>query len=263
MNKSFVKTLSLSLLASLFLTACSTTSKQESGSGSSTSQTSSQTTTSSTEATSTTSSSTSSSSSETQTDRALNLDAIAAGDFSSLTGTWMNSQGNVLVFDKTGLVSEDAFWSGEFMWSNGLLTTNVQASSGVGGYALVLVPKGMAIPSEFFADGPDPSDQTKDRLFGAQNVLSTQNFAPFYRVSTELPHSQSRLETSVTLDSGQVSIDYATEKIGDKAWIVLEGNYTRTESVPYNLLQGSDGSLIWVYQNGVIYGDNNQLLYTP
>lgn len=73
----------------------------------------------------------------------------------------------------------------------------------------------------------------------------------------------SELNIGIQLESGQDTIDYAKMILGDKDWIVIEGNYTRTESIPYNLLQGNDGSLYWVYQNGEIYDKENKLVHQP
>ena len=73
----------------------------------------------------------------------------------------------------------------------------------------------------------------------------------------------SELNIGIQLESGQDTIDYAKMILGDKDWIVIEGNYTRTESIPYNLLQGNDGSLYWVYQNGEIYDKDNKLVHQP
>ncbi len=73
----------------------------------------------------------------------------------------------------------------------------------------------------------------------------------------------SELNIGIQLESGQDTIDYAKMILGDKDWIVIEGNYTRTESIPYNLLQGNDSSLYWVYQNGEIYDKDNKLVHQP
>ncbi|MFH0357162.1 hypothetical protein ACHBHL_01385 [Streptococcus sp. A27] len=73
----------------------------------------------------------------------------------------------------------------------------------------------------------------------------------------------SELNIGIQLESGQDTIDYAKMILGDKDWIVIEGNYTRTESIPYNLLQGNDGSLYWVYQDGEIYDKDNKLVHQP
>ncbi|MBF0788270.1 MULTISPECIES: hypothetical protein [unclassified Streptococcus] len=69
--------------------------------------------------------------------------------------------------------------------------------------------------------------------------------------------------TGVTLESGQTTIDYANTILGDKSWLVLEDNYSRTDSVPYNLLQGTDGSLYRVYQNGVIIDMDDAIVHQP
>lgn len=69
--------------------------------------------------------------------------------------------------------------------------------------------------------------------------------------------------TGVTLDSGQDTINYANSILGDKGWTVLEDNYNRTDSIPYNLLQGTDGSLYRVYQNGVILDMDDTVVHQP
>ena len=37
----------------------------------------------------------------------MDINAIANGDFSSIAGTWQNSRGETMVFDKNGLVSDN------------------------------------------------------------------------------------------------------------------------------------------------------------
>ncbi|MGT2964291.1 hypothetical protein [Streptococcus acidominimus] len=69
--------------------------------------------------------------------------------------------------------------------------------------------------------------------------------------------------TGVTLESGQDTINYASMILGDKEWTVLEDNYNRTDSTPYNLLQGTDGSLYRVYQNGVIVDMDDVIVHQP
>ncbi|MTB64573.1 hypothetical protein GGG87_06150 [Streptococcus sp. zg-86] len=69
--------------------------------------------------------------------------------------------------------------------------------------------------------------------------------------------------TGVTLESGQDTINYTNMILGDKGWTVVEGNYNRTDSVPYNLLQGTDGSLYRVYQNGVILDMEDTVVHQP
>lgn len=69
--------------------------------------------------------------------------------------------------------------------------------------------------------------------------------------------------TGVTLESGQSTINYANPILGDKDWTVLEDNYNRTDAIPYNLLQGTDGSLYRVYQNGVIVDMDDNIVHQP
>lgn len=71
-------------------------------------------------------------------------------------------------------------------------------------------------------------------------------------------------DTGVSLESGQATLDYAVSILGDKNWVAIESNYNRTEAIPFELLQGNDGSLYRIYQNGVIVEDTqNQIVHQP
>lgn len=70
-------------------------------------------------------------------------------------------------------------------------------------------------------------------------------------------------DTGIQLESGQKTIDYAVGILGDKEWQVIEDNYNRTNSIPFNLLQGNDQSLYRVYQNGVITDLDGNTIYEP
>ncbi|WP_421365224.1 hypothetical protein [Streptococcus suis] len=70
-------------------------------------------------------------------------------------------------------------------------------------------------------------------------------------------------ETGVQLDSGPKTIDYANSILGENNWRVIEGNYTRTESIPYNILEGDDNARYTIYQNGVIINADYQIVYQP
>ncbi|MGT2716414.1 hypothetical protein [Streptococcus respiraculi] len=80
---------------------------------------------------------------------------------------------------------------------------------------------------------------------------------------TDTTDALQNTNSGVTLESGQDTIDYANSILGDKGWTVLEDNYNRTDSIPYNLLQGTDGSLYRVYQNGVIVDMNDTVVHQP
>lgn len=70
-------------------------------------------------------------------------------------------------------------------------------------------------------------------------------------------------DTGIQLESGQKTIDYAVGILGDKEWQVIEDNYNRTNSIPFNLLQGNDQSLYRVYQNGVITDLDGNIIHEP
>ena len=36
-----------------------------------------------------------------------------------------------------------------------------------------------------------------------------------------------------------------------------------TDEIPYNAVHSTDGSVVWVYQNGVILQEDGQILYEP
>lgn len=110
------------------------------------------------------------------------------------------------------------------------------------------------------SSSPSSSKQTSSSSSTRASTSTSNSSSETTEVSGK---DLSELNRGVQLESGQDTIDYAKMILGDKDWIVIEGNYTRTESIPYNLLQGNDGSLYWVYQNGEIYDKDNQLVHQP
>lgn len=73
----------------------------------------------------------------------MDLKAIKAKDYSSIKGTWIDGRGNELVFDDKGLVSEDVeLDASSFKQKDQIAEMTVSAKSGVGGYGLLLLPKG-------------------------------------------------------------------------------------------------------------------------
>lgn len=259
MKKSKLLTTTALVASLVLLGACSGAKEASQTVSSSSSQTSS---TSSSVATSTTASS-SSSDTTTLASGKMDINAIANGDFSSIKGTWQNAAGYAMVFNETGLASGDSNLSGRYTTDSGILQTDVYSTAGPG-YALVLVPAGVQIPDHYFADGSDPSDNSRDRLYGAQNILSVSQFDPFYLVATdEAPVDWSKSVTNISLESGQVTVDYTIQILGDQSWTIIQDNYNRTENTPHSVLQGENGSLYNVYQNGVILDIAGNLVYTP
>ena len=89
----------------------------------------------------------------------MDLKAIKAKDYSSIKGTWIDGRGNELVFDDKGLVSEDVELDGSsFKQKDQIAEMTVSAKSGVGGYGLLLLPKGQK------AGKDDASDKSKLRI---------------------------------------------------------------------------------------------------
>ena len=89
----------------------------------------------------------------------MDLKAIKAKDYSSIKGTWIDGRGNELVFDDKGLVSEDVeLDASNFKQKDQIAEMTVSAKSGVGGYGLLLLPKGQK------AGKDDASDKSKLRI---------------------------------------------------------------------------------------------------
>lgn len=246
--------LALSVLASLSLMAACTNKTTDSTTSSS-SQTTEETTTSS-----------SSSQQVVVKQASIDIEEIQQGDFTSLIGTWANSQGGSLTFDTSGLVTSGFSLAGTFSNQQGILLADVLLESGAEGFVLYFVPKGTVLPQDLFEEGSDTSDSNQDRIVFANGPLYGSGLDSYYRQSTSASSDTDPLkntDTGVMLESGPVTIEYANSILGDKGWTVIEGNYTRTEAIPYNLIQGTDGSHYTVYQNGVILDATYTIIYQP
>ena len=166
----------LSTVALLALTACSFNTSQESKSSSS--EASSQKTT------KTTTASSSSSSKEEIMAASLDPVAIANGDFTSIQGTWTNSDGHSLTFDETGLVDQGLEYGGASVTDYGTASSGVYATESPGGFLLEFIPAGVVLPD--FTDSEsgkvysDDSDHKKDRLWAGQGLVSRGSEGHFY-----------------------------------------------------------------------------------
>lgn len=215
----------------------------------------------------------------------MDIEAIKQGDFSSVAGTWRDATGRTLTFDDQGLVSDTIYIKLDYAKDiEGILRVNATPKAyGPGGFMLFFAPEGTTFPRGV-DNKEDASDSSKDRIVSGQQSIFSDASAFYYRVddedttasssssdnSTKTKHkSQSvdeaihRTDTGVTLSGGQSSSDYATKILGDKGWTVWSGTYGRTEDVPYNTLNSSDNQTIYVYQNGVIISQDNQIIYEP
>ena len=206
--------------------------------------------------------------------KSLDVTAIQSGEFSSLVGTWQNANGKVLKFDRQGLVEpqDTRLNTNRSTLEGGILKASLQ--HGFTGSMIYLAPSGTVFPDG--VDGKhDASDSSKDRIWtGQQGIFSDANDF-YYKMSTELldttgttvkrsgEDARKRRNTGVWLSGGQSSVDYANEKLGFKEREVFAGNYGMTDEIPYNAVHSTDGSVVWVYQNGVILQEDGQILYEP
>lgn len=235
--------------------------------------TSSQTSSSQVNTSSSTSSSTTGSEEPTQTTPVTTMDsqAILKGDYTSIIGTWQNKKGETLTFNTLGLTNGYSIVPNSGQTLGQLATLSISADNAAGnGAILFLIPKEITLTAEHLDGTEDVSDTGKDRMILSQQSAwnaETLTDSVFYRVSlsaTDTVDPLTNNNTGLMLESGQVTIDYAISILGDRKWTVLESNYNRTETIPFELLQGDDQSLYRIYQNGVIVAEStNQIVYQP
>lgn len=188
----------------------------------------------------------------------MNVDQISQGDYTSIMGTWRNAAGYELTFNATGLASSDREMGEYGDFSSGVFTIGVHAPTG--GFALLMIPAGQAIPESQFAEGSDTSDNSKDRLVGTQSLLLASSLDPYYRVKTT---ASLQADTRTSLEVGQALLDYVAPVMGDKGWTLVEDNFNRSQLNAHATLQATDGSRIHVYANGLILNQDGQLIYIP
>ena len=119
----------------------------------------------------------------------MDLKAIKDKDYSSIKGTWIDGRGNELVFDDKGLVSEDVeLNASSFKQKDQIAEMTVSAKSGVGGYGLLLLPKGQK------AGKDDASDKSKDRIWAGQSPAYGDDDNFYYR-KKEQPKDREQADT--------------------------------------------------------------------
>ena len=252
------------LLATLLVACGKKTGTSPSSSTSTTNQTK-QTQTTPKSTVSTTESPTSNENPLTVTFAKMDIEAISQGDYSSLVGKWVSKDGDVITFNVLGIVGDSKIESPSKI-VEGVLETGLRNSSGYG-TGWLMIPAGVPIPKGYYLEN-DYSDINRDRMFGAQSVLQNiENSSVYYRVPSQTTIESNPLtndDTGVRLDSGQSTIDYANAILGPLNWKIIESNYNRTESIPFELLQGENGWLYRVYRNGVILSQTkNVIIYMP
>lgn len=205
-----------------------------------------------------------SSSAEVATFLSMDIDSLMQGNYDSIIGTWQNSRGETLVFNIKGLVADGQNLLGRGKITEGIFETGYIDNS-IGEVSLMMVPKDTALSHSLYSAGSDPTDTTRERILTKVGDAELDVDA-FYRVrntSSEGTDPLKNTETGIQLESGPKTIEYANSILGENNWRVIEGNYTRTETIPYNVLEGNDNTHYSVYQNGVIVNANYQIVYQP
>ncbi|MFR2572518.1 MAG: DUF6287 domain-containing protein [Streptococcus salivarius] len=117
----------------------------------------------------------------------MDINAIQNGDFSSIAGTWKNSKGYTMTFDKNGLVSDTERVDIEnSKVTDGYLksSTGPKSGVGVGGGAIAFLPKGVSLTGSVMSSpnekADDQSDKSKDRIWGGQSLYGTTDDSYFF-----------------------------------------------------------------------------------
>lgn len=128
----------------------------------------------------------------TSTPTSMNIEEIKTGNLSSIKGTWRNGYGQELTFHENGTVSiEKSTFKVQLtkqQYQEGLLNwifTPLDNQPTIGSAIMTFVPKNQVVTYGLLEGNKDTSDTTKDRLFGTQQVLSSDALkkAMYYKVS--------------------------------------------------------------------------------
>lgn len=117
----------------------------------------------------------------------MDIVAIQKGDFSSVVGTWRNSDGWELTFDENGLVDKNFYVPIERLSvADNFLKSGLMPKKPGGAVALAFIPAGVsltpAITSSPNNGYVDPSDLSKDRLWSGYQVIDRNLQGFFYKV---------------------------------------------------------------------------------
>ena len=117
----------------------------------------------------------------------IDIAAIQKGDFSSVVGTWRNSDGWELTFDESGLVDKNFYVPIDHLQvKDNFLKAGLMPKKPGGAVALAFLPAGVsltpAITSSPNNGYVDPSDLSKDRLWSGYQVIDGNLQGFFYKV---------------------------------------------------------------------------------
>ena len=104
----------------------------------------------------------------------MNINQLLNGNYSSVQGTWKNKNNQILVFDESGLISQNIYEIDDVTLSDGQITNGIFHQL-IGLSRLAFVPANIS-------GNPDESDVNKDRMIITQSGLAlNDNDFVFYR----------------------------------------------------------------------------------
>lgn len=169
----------------------------------------------------------------------MDLKAIKNKDYSSIEGTWIDGHGNELVFDKDGLDLDGAeLVDSSFKQKDHGAEMSVNSTSGVGGFGLLLLPKGET------AGKDDASDKTKDRIWAGQSPAYGDDDNFYYR-KKEQPKDREQVDKN---DSSST-----TKTSKGKKWASSQGSDTKSskksdkDSFPGYSSEQIEAARVWAY----------------
>ena len=169
----------------------------------------------------------------------MDLKAIKNKDYSSIEGTWIDGHGNELVFDKDGLVLDGAeLVDSSFKQKDHGAEMSVNSTSGVGGFGILLLPKGET------AGKDDASDKSKDRIWAGQSPAYGDDDNFYYR-KKEQPKDREQV------DKNDSSSTTKTSKA--KKWASSQGSDTKSskksdkDSFPGYSSDQIEAARVWAY----------------
>nr|WP_051764093.1 SH3 domain-containing protein [Streptococcus gallolyticus] len=146
-----------------------------------------------------------------QQNTGMDINELANGDFSSISGTWQNDYGDTIVFNSNGVTSKKYSALTDMTINNNYINASLTYAAG-GGIAIWFYPKGVATTALGQTYG-------QDSLVIAHSI--DKELHPYYKVSNNTVDTSSA-DTSQT-DSAVIS---------DSETSVYVGTYTFSKRVP-------------------------------
>lgn len=109
--------------------------------------------------------------------KVLNLEELVAGDYSSVAGTWRNADGQELIFDEQGLVSDSYEGYGLSATDYGTAAGGIYGGED-GGFLIEFIPAGLTLENQ--ENFTDNSDNKQDRIWTGHGISSFEEQGEFY-----------------------------------------------------------------------------------